>query len=128
MTEFSFFPTTEGLSVADIANLTGAKPVAGAELDRRVTGIAPIDSAEPSDLSFVNDTKFTSALASTKAGVVLTSERFAAQAPGHAAVLCVAKPYDAFVAVARHLYRPALRPTSAFSSGRSPPTPYCEER
>jgi UDP-3-O-[3-hydroxymyristoyl] glucosamine N-acyltransferase len=29
-------------------------------------------------------------------------------------VLCVDKPYEAFVAVARHLYRPALRPKSVF--------------
>jgi UDP-3-O-[3-hydroxymyristoyl] glucosamine N-acyltransferase len=116
LTEFSFFPVTEGLSVADIAALTGAKPTAGADLSRRVTGIAPIDDAEPGDLAFVKDSKFTPALAATKAGVVLTSERFARQAPGHVAVLCVDKPYDAFVAVARHLYRPALRPTSAFGT------------
>jgi UDP-3-O-[3-hydroxymyristoyl] glucosamine N-acyltransferase len=116
LTEFSFFPVTEGLSVAEIAALTDAKPTAGADLNRRVTGIAPIDDAEPGDLAFVKDSKFTPALAGTKAGVVLTSERFALQAPGHVAVLCVDKPYDAFVAVARHLYRPALRPTSAFGT------------
>ncbi len=116
LTEFSFFSATEGLSVAEIATLTGAKPLAGADLDRRVTGIAPVDSAEPSDLAFVNDGKFAQALAATRAGAVLITERFARQAPDHVAVLCVDKPYDAFVAVARHLYRPALRPTSVFGS------------
>jgi UDP-3-O-[3-hydroxymyristoyl] glucosamine N-acyltransferase len=116
LTEFSFFPVTEGLSVAEIVTLTGAKPHAGADLDRRLTGIAPIDGAEPGDLAFVNDTKFAGALAATKAGAVLTSDRFASHAPGHVAVLCVDKPYDAFVAVARRLYRPALRPTSVFGT------------
>jgi UDP-3-O-[3-hydroxymyristoyl] glucosamine N-acyltransferase len=116
LTEFSFFPVTAGLSVADIAELTGAKPYAGADLDRRISGIAPIDGAEPSDLAFVKDTKFARELATTKAGAVLTSERFAHQAPGHVAVLCVDKPYDAFVAVSRHLYRPALRPASVFGT------------
>ncbi len=116
LTEFSFFPVTEGLSVADIAALTGAKPYAGADLNRRVSGIAPIDGAEPGDLAFVKDTKFAHELAATKAGAVLTSERFASQAPSHVAVLCVDKPYDAFVAVARHLYRSALRPASAFGT------------
>ena len=102
--------------MAEIAALTGARPTASADLNRRVTGIAPIDDAEPGDLAFVHDTKFASALAETKAGVVLTRERFAGQAPSHVAVLCVDKPYDAFVAVARHLYRPALRPASVFGT------------
>ncbi len=102
--------------MADIAALTGAKPTAGADLNRRLTGIAPIESAELSDLAFVKDTKFARELAATKAGAVLTSERFASQAPGHVAVLCSDKPYDAFVAVARQLYRPALRPTSVFGT------------
>jgi UDP-3-O-[3-hydroxymyristoyl] glucosamine N-acyltransferase len=116
LTEFNFFPVTAGLSVADIAALTGAKPYAGADLDRRISGIAPIDGAEPSDLTFVKDTKFARELAATKAGAVLTSERFAGQVPGHVAVLCVDKPYEAFVAVARQLYRPALRPASVFGT------------
>jgi UDP-3-O-[3-hydroxymyristoyl] glucosamine N-acyltransferase len=116
LTEFSFFPVMAGLSVADIAALTGAEPCAGADLNRRVTGIAPIDGAEPTDLAFVKDTKFARELAATKAGAVLTSERFAGQAPGHVAVLCSDKPYEAFVAVARHLYRPALRPRSVFGT------------
>jgi UDP-3-O-[3-hydroxymyristoyl] glucosamine N-acyltransferase len=100
LTEFRFFRVTAGLSVADIAALTGAKPHTGADLDRRLTGIAPIEGAEPSDVAFVKDMKFARALASTK----------------NVAVLCVDKPYDAFVAVARHLYRPALRPTSVFGT------------
>jgi UDP-3-O-[3-hydroxymyristoyl] glucosamine N-acyltransferase len=116
LTEFSFFPVTEGLSVADIAALTGARPHASADLSRRVTGIAPIDDAEPSDLAFVKDSKFARSLTTTKAGAVLTTERFAEHAPGHVAVLCVDKPYDAFVTFARHLYRPALRPTSVFGT------------
>jgi UDP-3-O-[3-hydroxymyristoyl] glucosamine N-acyltransferase len=96
--------------------LTGAEPYAGADLSRHLTGIAPVDGAEPTDLTFVKDAKFARALAATKAGAVLTSERFARQAPGHVAVLCVDKPYDAFVAVARQLYRRALRPTSSFGT------------
>ena len=102
--------------MAEIATLTGAEPYAGADLNRRISGIAPVDGAEPGDLAFVKDTKFARELAETKAGAVLTSERFARQAPGHVAVLCVDKPYEAFVAVARHLYRSALRPASVFGT------------
>jgi UDP-3-O-[3-hydroxymyristoyl] glucosamine N-acyltransferase len=122
LTEFSFFPVAAGLTVAEIVTLTGAKPYAGADLNRRLTGIAPIDGAEQDDLAFVNDNKFASALAATKAGAVLTNERFARHAPGHVAVLCADKPYDAFVTVARQLYRAALRPTSVYGTVGVAPT------
>jgi UDP-3-O-[3-hydroxymyristoyl] glucosamine N-acyltransferase len=121
VTEFSFFSRSAGLSVAEIASLTGAEPCAGADLSRRLTGIGPVDGAGANDLTFVNDAKFAHALAETKAGAVLTSERFASRVPAGVAVLCARKPYDAFVAVAREIYRSALRPTSVFgTSGVSP--------
>ena len=80
-TEFSFFSGSARLSVADIASLTGADPRDGADLSRRLTGIAPVDQAEAGDLTFVADAKFVTALESTKAGAVLTSERFAHHVP-----------------------------------------------
>jgi len=42
VTEFSFFPRSANLSVADIVALTGAEPGEGTDLARRVTNIAPI--------------------------------------------------------------------------------------
>jgi UDP-3-O-[3-hydroxymyristoyl] glucosamine N-acyltransferase len=116
VTEFSFFSRSAGLSVAEIASLTGAEPRVGADLSRRLTGIGPVDSAGINDLTFVNDAKFAHALAATDAGAVLTSERFASQAPGTVAVLSVRKPYDAFVMVVREIFRGALRPTSVFGN------------
>ncbi len=56
------------------------------------------------------------ALKSTQAGAVLTSERLAQHAPKGVAVLRVRKPYDAFVTVVRKLYVGALRPTSVFAT------------
>lgn len=116
LTEFDFFPVSAGLSVAEIATMTGADPCEGADLSRRLTGIAPIDRAGATDLTFVKDAKFARALAATGAGAVLTSDRFARYAPNNVAVLRVGKPHDAFVAVARHIYRTALRPTSLFGT------------
>jgi UDP-3-O-[3-hydroxymyristoyl] glucosamine N-acyltransferase len=119
--EFSFFERATALSVAEIAALTGAEPCEGADLARRLTGIAPIDGAGADDLSFVAEIKFADALKSTRAGAVLTSERFATHAPDGVAVLRIRKPYDAFVAVARKIYSGALRPASVFGTvGVSP--------
>ncbi len=121
MTEFSFFARDADFSVAEIAALTGAEPCEGADLSRRVSGIAPVDQAGAADLTFVSETKFVAALRATGAGVILTTERFARHAPEGVAVLCVRKPYDAFVAVARRIYSGALRPASTFGTvGVSP--------
>src|SRR6266403_184574 len=116
VTEFSFFERAADLTVAEIASMTGAEPSEGADLSRRLTGIAPVDRAGAKDLTFVADPKFTTALASTKAGAVLTSERFARHVPEGVAVLRLRNPYEAFVAVARKIYRGALRPTSVFGT------------
>src|SRR6266404_4306762 len=116
VTEFSFFERAADLTVAEIASMTGAEPSEGADLSRRLTGIAPVDRAGAKDLTFVADPKFTTALASTKAGAVLTSERFARHVPEGVAVLRLRNPYEGFVAVARKIYRGALRPTSVFGT------------
>ena len=47
MTEPLFFKRAAGLTVGEIADLTGAEPRAGADLDRRITRIAPLDRAGP---------------------------------------------------------------------------------
>ncbi len=121
LTEFKFFSRAANLSVADIIALTGAEPPEGTDLSRRLTGIAPIDKAEAGDLSFVSETKFAGLLQSTRAGAVLTTAHFAQAAPQRLTVLCVRKPYDAFVGVARKIYSGALRPTSMFDTiGISP--------
>jgi UDP-3-O-[3-hydroxymyristoyl] glucosamine N-acyltransferase len=121
VTEFSFFSSAAGLSVAEIVALTGAEPCEGIDLSRRLRGIAPVDRADPDDLTFVDNPRFAASLASTRAGAVLTTARFAPQAPASATILCVRRPYEAFVIVARKLYGPALRPTSVFGTdGISP--------
>jgi UDP-3-O-[3-hydroxymyristoyl] glucosamine N-acyltransferase len=116
MTALNFFDCSSSLTVAEIASLTGAAPRDGAQLSHRISNIAPIDRAGPSDLTFLENAKFAAALASTQAGAVLTTEKFAPQAPIGITVLRVRKPYDAFVVVAREFYRGALRPTSVFDN------------
>ena len=101
MIEFNFFPRSASLSVAEIIALTGAEPCEGTDLARQVTNIAPIDQAGAGDLSFVSENKFIASLKSTQAAAVLTSERYAPQAPKGVAMLRIRKPYEAFVTVAR---------------------------
>jgi len=119
MTEPRFFERPEGLTAQEIAALTGA--VVRGSADRRIGGIAPLDRASPGDLSFMQSPKYLSQFAATQAGICLTTEKFAAEAPAHVAVLVTPAPYRAFVAVAQKLYPGAMRPSSLFeASGVSP--------
>lgn len=121
LTTPAFFQCASVLTVAEIASLTGAQPRDGANLSHRISNLAPIERAGPTDLTFLDNTRFAAALTSTNAGAVLTTERFAPQAPSGVTVLRVRKPYEAFVQVAREFYRGALRPSSVFgTSGIAP--------
>jgi UDP-3-O-[3-hydroxymyristoyl] glucosamine N-acyltransferase len=111
-----FFTRGQGLTVREIAALTGAEPRRGADLDRRGTGIAPLDRAGPRDLTFVDGIKYADQAAATDAGACLTVERFADRLPEHVSVLCTGQPYPAFVEVVRALFPDALRPSSLFEA------------
>src|SRR5437660_1576154 len=116
MSDPLFFHPPSGLSVQEIVALTGASPRPGTPLDRRVSGVAPLDRAGPEDLAFLDIPRYAEDLASTDAGVCLVSERFAARAPPHVAALIAAQPYRAFVEVMRALYPDAARPSSLFEA------------
>jgi len=114
MTEPRFFERPEGLTAQEIAALTGA--VLRGSADRRIGGIAPLDRASPGDLSFMQSPKYLAQFTATLAGICLTTEKFAAKAPAHVAVLVTPAPYRAFVAVAQKLYPGAMRPSSLFEA------------
>jgi UDP-3-O-[3-hydroxymyristoyl] glucosamine N-acyltransferase len=111
-----FFQRGQGLTVGEIASLTRGEPHAGAELDRRITGIAALDRATPSDLAFLDNLRHAADAAVTSAGACLVSERLAGHLPGRVSLLCVHAPYRAFVDVARALFPDSLRPSSLFDA------------
>ena len=104
------------LTVGEIAALTHAKLRDGDPADRRIGNIAPLDSALPSDISFLENSKYLDAFANTRAGACLIAPRFVASAPRGPALLETPHPYPAFVAVARKLFPELLRPSSLFAT------------
>ncbi len=115
-----FLPTRRTLTIAEIAALTGAEPRARAPLDRPISNIAPLDAAQASDVTFLDNPKYLDELTTTRAGACLLQPRFASAAPGRLQVLVIAEPYRAFVAVARALFPDSLRPSSLFgATGRA---------
>jgi len=116
MTEAFFFRRHSGLTLREIVALTGAKPPPGADLDRRITGIAVLDRATPGDLCFLDKAKFAGQASICEAGACLAPERLAHLLPDCVSVLYARQPYRAFVEVARTLFADTLRPSSLFEA------------
>ncbi len=121
MAEPVFFPRAEPLSLAAIAAIARVPLPAGVDGARTVTGAAPLETAGPSDLAYMDNAKYAEALAATRAGICLVSPRFADRVPDGCIALVTPKPYEAFAEALARLYPTALRPASVFgASGISP--------
>jgi len=104
------------LTTGEIAALTRAKLREGDPADRRISNIAPLDTAGPSDITFLDNSKYLGDVAATRAGACLVGPRFAASVPVGIVALETAYPYPAFVAITRKLFPDALRPSSLFGT------------
>lgn len=116
LTEPQLLRHSSGLTLGEIAALTGAVLQGVANHAQRMTNVAPIDLAEAGDLTFVDNGKFAKALTSTRAGAVLINQQFQSLAPCGLVVLLTSEPYKGFVLVARQLHPDTLRPASLFET------------
>jgi UDP-3-O-[3-hydroxymyristoyl] glucosamine N-acyltransferase len=107
-----FLRQSEGLTLDEIASLTGATIIARSKSTTRILDIAPLDRAGPHDLTFLESRNFAVHAANTYAGVCLTTAALAKELPPRVSVLTVGEPYRAFVTAARELFPQALRPSS----------------
>jgi UDP-3-O-[3-hydroxymyristoyl] glucosamine N-acyltransferase len=117
MSEPLFLRQSAGLTLDEIAELTGASVASRSSQSLRVMNIAPLDRAGPHDLTFFESRSFATAAAATHAGACLTTAALAKELPAHVSVLTVREPYRAFVLAARQLFPHALRPSSLSAPG-----------
>jgi UDP-3-O-[3-hydroxymyristoyl] glucosamine N-acyltransferase len=116
MSDPVFLRHSQGLTLAEIASLTGASVPAGAD-DRRMSGIAALDRASPTDLCFVDRATHAEASRGTDAGACLVTAALAGDLAPQTIPLIVAEPYPAFVTAARAMFPHALRPSSLTQPG-----------
>jgi UDP-3-O-[3-hydroxymyristoyl] glucosamine N-acyltransferase len=124
MTEPKFFKAKTGLTIGEIAALTGATLRTEGASDRLITGVAPLDRAGPHDLSFLEKGQYVDAAARTRAGACLVSARLIDRVPAHIVTLQVRDPFRAYVTISRALFPDALRPASLFEAQGSSPSAF----
>lgn len=116
MSEPQFFPAATSLDFGEVASISGLTLPEGVDASRRVTGAAALEHAGPSDIAYMDNPKYTEALASTAAGLCLVSPRFAERVPAGTTALISPAPYHAFAKVLARFFPAALKPGSVFGS------------
>ena len=68
MADPRFFTVAGPFTVAELARRTGTQIAGAAEQDRVLRDVAPLETAEPDQLSFLDNPKYLDALRQTRAG------------------------------------------------------------
>jgi len=111
-----FFEVTPR-TLMEIAELTSASLPLGQAAELIIIGVATLDRAGSSELSFLDNSAYRKALETSRAGACFVSPADAHLVPTGTIALIVAHPYAAFAKAAMALYPEAAFPSPVF--GRS---------
>ena len=121
MTDPMFFTARKTLSLGAIAEACGMSVPNGADAATTFTGVAPLETAGPVDIAYMDNARYGDALAITRAGLCFVSRRFSARVPAATVALVMPDPYRAYSQILARLHPDAMRPGSLFgASGVSP--------
>lgn len=98
----SFFSPACKLTVLDIATSIGGRFQGNA--DFLLEGVAPLTSANKTDITFFHNTRYLSDLEKTQAGAILIEEKYADRVSDSVIKIICASPYRAFGKIAQMFY------------------------
>lgn len=104
MADPRFFDRVGPFSVEALAALSGARLRNPADGGRLISDVAPLESAGPDDVTFLDNRKYVEAFSRSRAGAAFIDERLAQKAPTGMALLLTREPYKAFARVAQAFY------------------------
>jgi UDP-3-O-[3-hydroxymyristoyl] glucosamine N-acyltransferase len=110
-----FFTRAGPFTAGELAERTGAELRHG-DPARRLADVAPLETAGPDDLAFLENRKYAGAFAASRAGAAFVHPDLAGRAPPEMALLVTPKPYKAY-AIAAAAFYPDPAPPAAIASG-----------
>lgn len=111
MADPRFFARHGPLSLARLAEIAGAEVRGAVDLDRAFSDVAPLESAGPQDVSFLDNRRYVSAFEGSAAGACLVAPDLVERAPRGMALLVTPSPYQGYARVATAFYpQPAVKP------------------
>jgi len=99
-----FFVRTGPHSLAAVAEVVGAEQPSATLM---LSGVAPLQTAGPTEISFLDNPKYTAALAETAAGAVLVHPDMASRVPAGTVAIQTPRPYLAWARAAALFHPPA---------------------
>ncbi|MDA8050494.1 MAG: UDP-3-O-(3-hydroxymyristoyl)glucosamine N-acyltransferase [Rhodospirillales bacterium] len=90
--------------------------------ERLLHGVAPLQTAGPREVSFLDNRRYLEALAATRAGAVVLRPEFVTRIPAGTAAIAVPEPYQAWARVAALFHpprpaRPGIHPSAVIGEG-----------
>lgn len=104
MADPRFFVRQGPFPLGRLAEVAGAELGGASDPDRVFTDVAPLETAGPDDLSFLDNRRYVTAFESSKAGACLIAPDLADRAPPGMALLVTAKPYTGYARIAAAFY------------------------
>jgi len=104
MADRRFFSLADPLSVAEIARRVGAAIAGAADAERMLRDVAPLETATPDDLSFLDNQRYLDAFRRTRAGAVIVNAKLTKEGPPGATLLVTEQPYRAYALAAQAFY------------------------
>ena len=118
MADSRFFRSVGPISLSELARRCGAELGEGADLEQMFADVAPLETAGPDHVSFLDNRKYIEAFKASAAGACVVHPDMVDQAPSEMRLLTSSYPYKAFALVAQAFYprppvQPAIAPTAA---------------
>jgi len=122
MADPRFFTVAGPFTVAEIAARTGAGIGGANELQRLLRDVAPLETAAPEQLTFLDNRKYIDAFRHTRAGAAFVHPDVAAAAPKGLTLLLTPAPYRAYGVAAQAFYPDPPPPPGIAASAIIDPT------
>jgi UDP-3-O-[3-hydroxymyristoyl] glucosamine N-acyltransferase len=104
MADRRFFTVAGPFTVAELAARTGAAIAGAAESARIITDVAPLDTAGPDHVTFLDNAKYLDAFRATAAAAAFIHPARASAAPKDLTLLVTPAPYRAYALAAQAFY------------------------
>jgi UDP-3-O-[3-hydroxymyristoyl] glucosamine N-acyltransferase len=104
MADPRFFTVAGPFSVAEIAQRTGATLGGAGTADLMLRDVAPLETAGPEALTWLDNRKYLDQFRATRAGAVFVQPALAAGVPASATLLLTEQPYRAYAVAAQAFY------------------------
>jgi len=121
MSDPVFFRRAGALTIGEIIELTGAKPLREVDLTAQIEAVVPLDQGVPGTIVFLDNPKYADDVRTTRATACFVGPRYADRVSETTIALVTPEPYTACAKVSARLIPDSLRPGSVFgNTGISP--------